>query len=367
MAKSTVAPHGLRFTPNPGLEFEQTIQKRVRAYFKEKGISRNGDFSLFVKAVIMLSIYLIPYFLMIFGVVQNPWLITLCWFIMGLGMVGIGMGFMHDANHGSISKNDRVNRIIGRVISIVGGFSVNWRIQHNVLHHSYTNITGYDEDIDAPGEILRFSPKVKLRKLHRYQHFYAWFLYGFLTLAWIAQKDYTQLFRYRRLGLTKIENEKFHRIFIELLLFKIFYYAYVFAIPIIFMDIPWWGVLLGILLMHFVAGVLLSVVFQLAHVVPNAAFPAVQENKVESNWAVHQMNTTANFAPRNRILSWYVGGLNYQIEHHLFPNVSHIHYRKISGIVKNTAAEFGIPYYSEPTFFSAILSHARMLKQLGRA
>ncbi len=367
MAKSTISPHSLRFTPDPGLEFEQTLKKRVRAYFKDSGISRNANAAFVVKVVAMMSLYFTPYFLMIFGVVTNPWLIALCWFIMGLGMVGIGMGFMHDANHGSISKNDKVNKFIGKVLSLVGGYQVNWRIQHNVLHHSYTNLTGYDEDIDAPGEILRFSPKTKLRKLHRYQHFYAWFLYGFLTLAWIAQKDYTQLFRYKKLGLTKIENEKFHRLFIELIISKVIYYAYVFVVPMLVMDIPWWGVILGIVLMHFVAGVILSVVFQLAHVVPNVNFPEVEANKVASNWAVHQMNTTANFAPHNRFLSWFVGGLNYQIEHHLFPNVSHIHYKKIAPIVRSTAQEFGVPYHTEPTFFSAIISHARMLKHLGRA
>ena len=368
--KTASKPHPLtpiRFNANRGLEFEKTLKKRVRQYFKDNGISRSGNSTMIIKAVVMMTVYFTPYFLMVLGIVTNPWLITLCWIVMGFGIGGIGMGIMHDANHGSFSKNEMVNRLVGKVISLIGGYSANWKIQHNVLHHSYTNVTGYDEDIDSPAPFLRFSPLTKRRKVHEYQHLFAWFFYGFLTLSWMLTKDFKQLFRYKKMGLTKIENEEFWRLLTELIIFKVLYYGYIFAIPLIFMDTPWWGVLLGILLMHFVAGIILSVVFQLAHVVPDTVFPAIDDtHSVDNNWAVHQMQTTANFAPNNGLLSWMIGGLNYQIEHHLFPNICHVHYRKISEIVKKTANEFGIPYHSEPTLISAIASHGRMLKQLGR-
>lgn len=358
----------IRFAPKEGREFEQTLKKRVRQYFKDNGISKNGDFSNVLKSIVMLSIYFVPYFLMIFGVITNPWLIILSWAVMGFGMAGIGMSIMHDANHGSLTKNEKSNFYIGKIISILGGNSINWRIQHNVLHHSYTNVTGYDEDIDSPVPLLRFTPRIKRRSVHKYQYLYAWFFYGLLTLAWVVMKDFLQLYRYKSKGLTKIEDENFGKLLAELIIFKIFYYVYVIVVPLLVIDAAWWVVVLGIVTMHFVAGLVLSVIFQLAHVVPDAAFPEVEEGpSVNENWSIHQLKTTANFAPNNKLLSWYVGGLNFQVEHHLFPNICHIHYPKISEIVRSTAKEFGVPYYQEPTFFSAIRSHAQMLKQLGQA
>lgn len=358
----------IRFSQKIGADFNGTLKKRVRDYFKDNNISRFANANMVFKTIFMISLYFTPYFLMVLGVVTNPWLITLCWAIMGFGIAGIGLSIMHDANHGAYSKNEKVNFWIGRVLNVVGGFAPTWNIQHNVLHHSYTNIFGHDEDVSPPISLLRFSPQDKYRKIQRFQFIYAWFFYGLMTLSWITNKDFSQLFRYKRLGLTKTENEKFGRLLTELILTKVIYYAYILVIPILVMDVAWWTIPLGIILMHFIAGIILAAIFQPAHVVNETSFPVQDANSsIENNWAIHQLQTTSNFAPKSTFFYWFVGGLNYQVEHHLFPNICHVHYKALSKIVKETAREFGVPYYSEPTFASALGNHVRMLKKLGQA
>ena len=367
MANQTKEFQHLKFSNTIGQDFNATLKKRVRAYFKDNNISRYANTNMKIKTIFMFSLYFIPYFLMIFGLVTNIWLIVLCWALLGFGMAGIGMSIIHDANHGSYSKNSKVNYLLGRAMNLVGAFAPNWKIQHNVLHHTYTNITHFDEDVDPPVPIVRFTPHDKYRKIHKYQFLYAWFFYSLMTVAWITIKDFQQLFRYKGMGLTKTENENFTPLFWELLISKLVYYTYIFVLPLIFMDVPWWGLLLLLLMKQLIAGFTLAIVFILAHVVPEAAFPkATDDLRIENNWAIHQLETTSNFGPKSRIFQWFIGGLNYQVEHHLFPNICHVHYKKLSVIVKQTAEEFGVPYYSEPTFFSAVRSHARMLKQLGQ-
>lgn len=366
MSKATEQLKPLKFSKVIGRDFNSTLKKRVRAYFKDNNISKYGNANMKIKTIFMLTLYFTPYVLMMAGVVTNIWLIALCWIIMGLGIAGIGLSIMHDANHGSYSKNENVNFIVGRVINLVGGYAPTWKIQHNVLHHTYTNIHGYDEDVSPAVDALRFSPTDKYNKIHRYQFIYAWFFYSLMTVMWATTKDFQQLFRYKKMGLTVMESPKFKNLLFELIATKVIFYIYIVIIPILVLDIPWWATVLFIVMMQLISGFILAIVFQPAHVVPETAFPVPDRDlSIENNWAIHQLETTSNFAPKSRILYWLVGGLNYQVEHHLFPNICHVHYKKLSVIVKETAAEYNIPYHSEPTFFSAIKSHGKMLKKLG--
>jgi len=368
MENQTQALKPIKFSKKIGGDFNSTLKKRVRAYFKDNNISKHANTNMKIKTVFMTLLYFTPYVLMVTGVVTNIWLVTLCWAIMGFGVAGIGLSVMHDANHGAYSKNERVNYFVGRIVNLVGGYAPTWKIQHNVLHHSYTNVHGYDEDVSPALSILRFSPRDKYIPIHRFQFIYAWFFYSLMTIMWITTKDFQQLFRYKKMGLTKTENMNFGKLFMELLVTKVLYYVYVMAIPLIFTSILWWQLALLVLLMHLIAGFTLAAIFQPAHVIPETEFPLPDKDlTIDNNWAIHQLETTSNFAPKSTILYWLIGGLNYQVEHHLFPNICHVHYKKISKIVKATAEEFNLPYHSEPTFFSALRSHGKMLRKLGVA
>jgi linoleoyl-CoA desaturase len=318
------------------------------------------------KTIFMLALYFGPYGIMVSGVVQELWMLIIGWILMGFGMAGIGLSIMHDANHRSYSSNSATNKTLGYILNLIGGFAPNWQIQHNTLHHGFTNIEGYDEDID-PGRFLRLSPGKPRYPIHRYQHIYAWFLYGLMTFSWVMDKDFSQLNRYRKEDLLRLQKKSYRRLLAELILSKILYFTYILVIPMLVLPVSWWWVLILFFIMHFVGGFTLTIIFQSAHVVTTSVYPVPdKEGKLENTWAVHQLMTTADFAPNSRFFSWFVGGLNYQIEHHLFPNVCHIHYRKLSNLVRETAREFGLPYHVQPSFASALLSHGKMLRFLGR-
>ncbi len=346
-------------------DFSTTLNKRVGEYFKAKGLSRHGNLEMAIKTIVMFSLYFIPYGLIISGAITSvPGLIALI-IVMGLGLAGIGLSVMHDANHGAYSSKRWLNILIGYSMNLIGANAFNWKMQHNVLHHTYTNVHEEDEDI-SPRGVLRLSPHSAWKRMHKYQFIYAWFLYGLMTLTWMFVNDFTRIVRYQKAGLIKKHNFHTTREWIILIGSKLFYAGYIFVIPLIFTPLTWWQVLIGIVIMHYIAGFILAIIFQPAHVIEGTEYPLPDEKRtLENNWAVHQLLTTTNFGNRSRWFSWYVGGLNFQIEHHLFPNICHVHYRKIAGIVKETALEFGLPYKTSRTFISALAGHARLLKQLG--
>jgi linoleoyl-CoA desaturase len=318
-----------------------------------------------LKTIFMFMLYFVPYGLILGGVVTTSWLLILMVVIMSLGLAGIGLSVMHDANHGAYSKKMWLNNTIGYSLNLVGANAFNWKMQHNVLHHTYTNVHEEDEDI-SPRGVLRLTPHTKWRYLHRYQHFYAWFLYGLMTIAWMVVKDFGRIIKYQRNGLAKKHKANITNEWIILVCTKLTYIGYIFVLPLLFTSLAWWQIIVGILIMHYIAGFMLAIIFQPAHVIDGTEFPLPDESQaLENNWAVHQLLTTTNFGNKSRWFSWYVGGLNFQIEHHLFPNVCHVHYRKISHIVKDTAEEFGLPYKSARTFLGALKGHAKLLKQLG--
>lgn len=346
-------------------EFYSTLNQRVNDYFKSKNISRTGNAEMKLKTAFMFALYLIPYGLMITGVVNNIWWMLALTVVMGIAIGGIGLSVMHDANHGAYSSKKWVNNLLGLSLNVVGGNAFNWKVQHNVLHHTYTNIHDVDEDI-SPRGVLRLSPHGEWKSFHRFQHLYAWFFYGLMTLVWVLVKDYARIVKYQKDGLVKKQRASIGTEWTVLLLSKAIYIAYIFVIPAIVLSLTWWQLVIGFLVMHYIAGFILAIIFQPAHVIDGTDYPLPNgEGKMDNNWAIHQLHTTTNFANGNRLLSWYVGGLNYQVEHHLFPGICHVHYRKISKIVEQTANDFGVPYKSEPTFFGALRGHARLLKELG--
>lgn len=357
----------VRFAPRNGEGFYDTLKKNIDAFFIENKIDRHGNSAMKWKTVAMLALFFVPYIFIVTGLgAASPFLFFGLWFLMGLGMVGIGCGVHHDSNHGSYSDNKLVNKIVGDVVNVVGGYDVTWRIQHNVLHHTYTNIAGLDEDIDA-GILLRFSPQSKKYKMHRFQHIYAWFLYCLLTLQWVTYKDYRLIFLYEKKGLLRKEKLTLKKALLELSIYKVIYYTYILVLPILFSGMPWYYVIYGFLILHAVAGLALSCIFQLAHVLEEAEFPLpTEDRKMENNWAIHQLLNTANFAPRSRVMAWFIGGLNNQIEHHLFPHICHVHYRKLAVIVRETAQYYGLPYLEQPTFVHALIEHGKMLRKMGR-
>lgn len=355
----------VRFVNKDKNLFFPTLKKRVDTYFKDRNLSKNLNHVLILKTIALTAMYFLPFAVWLW--LQPPLAISLMlWFIMGIGMAGLGMSVMHDACHGAYSENEKVNYWVGSIyLNMLGGSTFNWNLQHNVMHHMYTNVVHLDEDINDK-LVLKFSPHTPVKAFHQLQWLYAFLFYGILTLYWVTLKDFVNFVTFTKNGVntnTRIQN------FVTLskiVLLKVAYYAFLFGIPIAFFGIAFQEVLLGFLVMHFVGGIILTTVFQLAHSVEGTSHPLPNEKGIiENDWAIHQMNTTVNFSRYNKWISWYVGGLNFQVEHHLFPKISHVHYPQVSEIVKQTAEEFGVPYLENPTFAVALRSHIAHLHQVG--
>ena len=355
----------LRFYPTSKADFTSTLRQNVDNYFKENKITKYGDYRFAIKTVAMLSLYIVPFVLILTGAF-SIWTMLFFTFLIGMGKAGIGMSVMHDANHGSVSSSKTINNILGNTMYLLGASTFAWKIQHNVLHHTYTNIFDMDEDIDSKF-VIRLSPYSELKKFHKYQYIYALPLYCLLTLATLV-KDFAQVLSYTSKKFQFKAKTSQSKELVILILTKIAYLACALVLPYLLLDITWWQLAIGFCVAHFTTGIILSLVFQLAHVVEDTDhlhIPDDQDSNLENTWAAHQLHTTADFAPNNKLLSWYVGGLNFQVEHHLFPHICHVHYKAISEIVKNTASEFNLPYHAMPTFRGAIMSHMKTLKELG--
>lgn len=354
----------IRFSRKDPNNFFETLNKRVNSYFEENKIARTGNASLFIKTVIMFSLFIAPYILML-SLNISQWWMLLFTVIIGIGMAGVGMNVMHDGNHGVFSSRKWVNKLMGGSMFILAGNVYNWKVQHNVLHHTYTNVDGHDEDLDA-GRVIRFSEHSKWFWFHQFQQYYSILLYSLLTFNWAIFTDFKQTRSYlkRNLSYGKMPNPVVQ--WSTVIISKIVYLFVWIVLPMIFVDIAWWKVLIGFLVMHCTAGLILSVIFQLAHVVEAAEMPLPDaEGKLKSTWAIHQLFTTVNFSTKSRFLNWFTGGLNHQVEHHLYPNISHVHYKNIAKIVRETALEFNLPYHEYETMWAAVQAHFRHLKKMG--
>lgn len=350
--------------PNKSLFFA-TLKARVDQYFTDHAVSRYGNTQMVIKTVILLLAYTLP-FIYLLAAKPTFGISLLLWFIMGLGMAGLGMSVMHDANHGAYSANKTVNWLMAHVLNLLGGSTVNWKLQHNILHHTYTNIVHMDKDIDSK-LILRFTEHTPQKSVHRYQWIYAFLFYGITTLYWVTAKDFVQWVSFKKSGVNASSPKENRIMLSKIILVKVIYFFVFLVLPSVLFHIPFKEVIAGFLLMHFVAGLVLTTIFQLAHTLEGTTHPLPNaQGIIENDWAIHQVETTMNFSPNNKWLSWYVGGLNFQVEHHLFPRISHMHYPELSPIVRETCAEFGIAYLEHPTFGQALRSHVQYLKRLGR-
>jgi len=359
--QAAVAKRGVKFARDNAFQVE--LKKRVDDYFKTTGKPRRDCWQLYLKTAIIMSVFIASYLLLVF--VATAWWVALpLAIILGLATAAIGLNIQHDGGHEAYSERPWVNKIMAKSLDFIGGSSYNWHWKHGVFHHTYCNITGHDTDIDL-GAMGRLSPHQKHYPFHRLQHIYIWPLYGFLAVKWHWFDDF---FDYARgtLGGQKFPRPKGWDLFL-FFAGKAFFFTIAMVIPLMFHSVG--TVILFYLIAAGVVGVVLAIVFQLAHCVEAADFPMPDENtsRMENAWAVHQVETTVDFGRRSKVMAWLLGGLNFQVEHHLLPKICHINFPALSNVVEQTCKDFGIRYNEHTTFAAGIASHYRWLKEMGRA
>jgi linoleoyl-CoA desaturase len=346
---------------NKNTAFYNALKFNVDQYFTENNIKKTGNWELYSKTLILIPAAVFLYVFLLTVTLPAILAMTLC-AVLGLVLASIGFNVMHDACHGSYSSKKWVNEVLGLTLNALGGNAFIWKFKHNIIHHTYTNVDGIDDDI-AKSPIMRQCTTQKWVPAHRYQHIYVILVYAISSIAWVAIMDFTKYFKQKIVNTTlqKMSTREHVIFWASKLLYALFYVA----IPIYLVGAGPWAI--GYLTMEITMGLVLALVFQLAHVVEHAEFEAagVEPTLIENEWAAHQVKTTVNFAPKNWIINWYVGGLNYQVEHHLFPRISHVHYPAISNIVRKTCEQYNLPYNTIPTMSKSIASHFRMMKKLG--
>jgi len=346
-----------------GSAFHRDLRKRVDAWFEETGRGRHGDWRMWLKTATLMLGFAGTYLLFLSTDGSFAQLLPLT-IPMGLFWAGLGFSVMHDGNHAAYSEKKNVNRGMGWVIDVIGGSSYLWRHKHNRVHHSHPNVVGVDDDLEA-GFFLRMAPGQAWLPMHRVQHWYMWPLYGFITIKWHVLDDYVQL-RQGHINGVPFARPK-GRDLAEFVAGKIVFHTWTFVVPILVLD--FWAALTFWLVSSFVCGLTLAVVFQLAHCVEEADFivpPPDGSEPIELDWATLQLRTTVDFAPKSALATWYLGGLNFQVVHHLFPRVCHVHYPDLAVIVAETAADHGLQYRQNPTVTSALASHFRWMRRMGR-
>jgi linoleoyl-CoA desaturase len=350
---------------NKSNSFSETLNAEVRQYFETKNIKQTGDWRLYLKSFVLIPLALACYISLITLSMPVVLSLFLCG-VLGLCIASIGFNVMHDANHGSYSESKRINYIMGLTMNALGANAFIWKTKHNIVHHTYTNVDGIDDDI-AKSPVLRHCHSQTHKPIHKYQHYYMFFFYGISHILWALYTDFDKYFK-RRIHNTSINQFplKEHVIF---WFSKIMYVLFYLAIPIMLLGFS--KFIVGFMFMSIVTGITLSLVFQLAHVIELTEFTDATQDvdvrmTIEDSWAVHQMRTTANFATKNKLINWFVGGLNFQVEHHLFPKISHVHYPALSPIVERISKQFGVPYHNVPNMFTAIASHVRTMRKFGQ-
>ncbi len=359
MTQSMPAPGELKF--GAGGLFQRELRRRVEGHFTNTGQRERDCPRMYLKTALVLGWFIASYAMLVF--VAGTWLLALPLAIsLGLSMAAIGFNIQHDGGHQAYSDRRWVNKLMAMSLDLLGGSSYVWAKKHNTIHHSFANIAGHDDDINI-GFFGRLSPHQKRLRIHRLQHFYLWVLYGALPIKWQLYDDFRDIVT-GRIGGHRFARPKGW----ELATFvggKAAFFSMAFAIPLLLH--PASSVLLYYLAASCAQGVALSVVFQLAHCVEEAAFPMPREDtgRMETAWAAHQLETTVDFARDNRLLSWLIGGLNFQIEHHLFPKICHVHYPALAPLVEATCGEFGLRYAAHKTFLAGVVSHFRWLRKMG--
>ena len=343
--------------------FHRELRRRVEAGFKQGGIRQRDSVQMYLKTAVILATFTLAYVALVFFATRWWQALPLA-VLLGTAMAGIGFNIMHDGGHQAYSERRGINRLMALTLDMVGGSSYIWQWKHARFHHTWVNVAGHDSDIDL-GALGRLSPQQPRRPWHRWQHVYLWPLYGVTAIRWHLYGDFRDMIT-GTVGERPFTRPR-GRDLAGFIIGKLVFFTLAFGLPLAFH--PLGSVLVFYTLVSAVAGILLALVFQMAHVVEEAAFPLPDSTgwQMASPWAIHQLETTVDFARGNRVLSWLIGGLNFQIEHHLFPRISHVHYPMVARIVEDTCREFGVTYREHRTFGAGIASHYRLLRRLGKS
>ncbi len=352
----------VKFQKEKQNEFAENLNKRIDDYFAKNNCNDKANLAMIIKLVVIGILFFGSYALLLSNAFSETKLLLLA-ILFGFSKALIAFNISHDASHYALFKNKKLNELFSYSFNLIGVNRYIWHIKHNLSHHSYTNIPGYDMDIEQI-KIARLVPHVPMKWYYRFQHIYVPMLYPFLSLFMLVFKDF-QMFATKKYGINTFHNHPRKEYFI-LIFSKLFYILYAFIIPFYVIKIVWWKFLIGFFVMHFVLGIFLAIILFPVHALEDMPFPEPNENGIMKNsWLIHEFETSTNFAAKSRIVNWISGGLNTHIIHHIKPSICHIHYYELTKIIRTTAKEHHIEF-KENSLLKSIQLHLGLLKKMGR-
>ena len=360
--KTVTARQGVKFGKNVG--FRKELNRRVEAMFAIENLKPRDNPAMYLKTVIILGWVISAWAFTVFGP-SVYWMKVLGCVTLGFAISGVGFSIGHDANHGGYSNSHRVNRIIGSIYDVIGVSSYLWRFRHNVLHHTYTNILDHDVEIHGKG-LVRMTPSIEHKWIHQFQHIFIWFVYPLVPFLWSVADVDLILFKHKYQDQVIPQPKALE--LIALVGFKLIWLGLFVGIPIAVGYSPIEAII-GFTIAYMTYGLWICTVFMVAHVLEPAEFieSDLETVEIDDEWAIFQVKTAVDFAPNNWFLNWYLGGLNYQVVHHLYPHYCHIHYPKIAPILAELCEEYGVKYNVYDSFWETIVANYRWLKKMGTA
>ena len=339
----------------------ERIQKRIKSAISQdaKGIRANSFTWL------KLGIYLCLIAVAWSGayLADNVNMFTLAYVLAGFFSLLLSFIFSHDAAHNALFKSRKANRIFFEIVFNAQGSNAHfWRIRHIQGHHVYTNMPGYDADLDN-NPLLRLHNSQKLRSWHRIQFLYAPLLYASYTLFWIFIKDIVYpLSLYKRKG---IKRGQLLRHYSLMLLYKCVYVVAYLLLPYLFTPFSFSTILFAFLGMHLLLSLYLSITFLISHYGHSVQYIQEAGTAANRSWFAHQVDVCIDFHPCSKVANFIFGGFNAHLAHHLFPAYCHVHYPAISVIIREELKGYSIPYKSYP-YWKAVQMHFLLLHKLGR-
>jgi linoleoyl-CoA desaturase len=353
----------IRFEREADDGFYRQVKLRADDYFRRTGKGRLADRSILLKATLFGSAIAGSYAL----ILLHPcplWTLLPLAFVFGIASLLMAINIGHDAAHHVLFRSKFWNNFVqGVSFALLGVSAYLWQMRHNKSHHIFPNVNGCDIDIDE-NPFLRLSPNQPWRRRFRFQHLYAPIAYVFVALHTVVWQDFVYLFKKRLANMKDIHHPPIQYVIFALC--KLFYVGAVLAVPICVLPLPWQQTLLGYLAMQAVASLLFVFLLIGTHFSDATEFPAVDAHgSLARTWAMHNLATACDWAPHSRVAHFFVGGVNAHASHHLFPAVSHAHYRALARIIEDTAAEYGVKY-NKLTLGGIVRSHFRFLRAMGR-
>ncbi len=336
---AAAAPH-IRFAHRDTNGFRRALNARVDAYFAATGKSRFANRGFWIEAVLLTAVMLGAYAALLSNAC-GAWGSLALALVYGAALLVLAMSVAHDAAHAAVTGNGRIDDAIQRaVMGLLGVDGYLWRLRHNGSHHAFPNVNGSDIDIDE-NPVLRLSPNHPWKPHYRYQHLYAPFAYMLTLWDSIFVNDLKYLFKRDLANMRGIAHPR--REHAKFWLFKLLYLTVNLVLPLAFVALPWWQILLGYAIVNAAVSLMFVVLLVGTHFSLEVDFPAPDAaGRLDTSWAAHALDTALNWSTKSRIAFHLTGGVNCHAAHHLYPRVNHVHYWALSCLVEDTAREHGL-------------------------